>query len=81
MLKNASLSDAISKNNGIITQTGQSEAVVSQPVTISAEFPNANSVDEIREALLSLTDAASQYAYRVGGASPSTGRFVQGTYF
>jgi hypothetical protein len=29
---------------------------------ITAEFPNANSVDDIREAILSLPNIASQYA-------------------
>ena len=37
---------------------------IEQRVEITAEFPNANSADDIREALLSLSDSAMQYAYR-----------------
>lgn len=37
---------------------------IEQRVEITAEFPAANSADDIRQALLGLSDAAMQYAYR-----------------
>jgi hypothetical protein len=37
---------------------------IEQNITIQAEFPNANSVSDIQEALLSLNSVAEQYAYR-----------------
>ena len=37
---------------------------IEQRVEIIAEFPNANSANDIREALLGLSDSAMQYAYR-----------------
>jgi TP901 family phage tail tape measure protein len=37
---------------------------IEQNITIQAEFPNANSVTDIQEALLSLDTLAVQYAYR-----------------
>jgi hypothetical protein len=35
-----------------------------QMVNINADFPNASNVEEIREALLSLTNYATQFANR-----------------
>lgn len=35
-----------------------------QRVEITAEFPNANSAEEIKRALLGLADSAMQYSYR-----------------
>jgi hypothetical protein len=37
---------------------------IDQYVTIQAEFPNADSVDEIRDAIMGLADEATQKAYR-----------------
>jgi len=37
---------------------------IEQRVEITAEFPNANSASEIKQALLGLSDSAMQYAYR-----------------
>ena len=37
---------------------------IEQRVEITAEFPAANSADEIKQALLGLADSAMQYAYR-----------------
>ena len=37
---------------------------IEQRVEIIAEFPAANSADDIRQALLGLSDSAMQYAYR-----------------
>lgn len=37
---------------------------IEQRVAISAEFPNANNAEEIKQALLGLADSAMQYAYR-----------------
>ena len=65
IVKVSSLSDVLSKAGSTTQQnTPFGEGWITQPVNISAEFPNANSVEDIKEALLSLTDAASQYAYR-----------------
>ena len=37
---------------------------IEQRVEITAEFPNASSANEIKQALLGLSDSAMQYAYR-----------------
>ena len=37
---------------------------IEQRVEITAEFPNANSAEEIKRALLGLADSAMQYSYR-----------------
>ena len=37
---------------------------IEQRVEITAEFPNANSAEEIKQALLGLADSAMQYSYR-----------------
>ena len=37
---------------------------IKQRVEITAEFPNANSAEEIKQALLGLADSAMQYSYR-----------------
>ncbi len=43
------------------TLTGQP---IEQRVSITAEFPNVDTADDIRQALLSLADNAFQYAYK-----------------
>ena len=37
---------------------------IEQRVEITAEFPNVNSAEEIKRALLGLADSAMQYSYR-----------------
>ena len=44
--------------------TSNSGNNVQQRVEITAEFPNVDTADDIREALLSLADNAYQYAYK-----------------
>ena len=48
--------------NNIGKQSNNTEE--QQVFNITAEFPNANSVDEIREAILSLPNIASQYSFQ-----------------
>jgi hypothetical protein len=43
---------------------GTVDSGIDQYVTIQAEFPNADSVDEIRDAIMGLADEATQKAYR-----------------
>ena len=46
------------------SMTSNSGNNVQQRVEITAEFPNVDTADDIREALLSLADNAYQYAYK-----------------
>lgn len=50
--------------NGIATSNNESNT--NNIFNINAEFPNANDVNEIREAILSLPSLASQYIHRTG---------------
>ena len=50
-----------SMNGTTVNETNSTEGNI---FNISAEFPNANDVNEIREALLSLPNIASQYVAR-----------------
>lgn len=61
-LKVASLNTTF--NNYNRTQTQGITDTIEQRVEIAAEFPNASSADEIKQALLNLSDAAMRYSYR-----------------
>ena len=50
--------------NGVATSNNESNT--NNVFNINAEFPNANDVNEIREAILSLPNLASQYIHRSG---------------
>ena len=67
------IADAISKMLIHMSSTNldnanisNNEANTNNVFNISAEFPNANDVNEIREAILSLPNLASQYIHRSG---------------
>ena len=65
-MANQMMTSYISSAN-LITPLGPMEQYVQtleQIVNVSADFPNASNVDEIREALLSLTNYAAQFANR-----------------
>ena len=57
-----SVNQSYNLNNNSAKSSGGD--TIEQRVAITAEFPNANSADEIKQALLSLSDSAMQYAYR-----------------
>ena len=61
-LKNLGSLDRLVSLNGL--QSTQ-ENNIEQRVEITAEFPNVDTADDIREALLSLSDNAFQYAYKI----------------
>ena len=61
-LKVASLNTTF--NNYGKAQTQTVTDTIEQRVEIAAEFPNANSANEIKEALLNLSDSAMTYSYR-----------------
>lgn len=59
---NTALSLGTIKTNGVIGNIANNNSSTDNVFNITAEFPNANSVDDIREAILSLPNLASQYA-------------------
>ena len=50
------------KANGIMGNISNNNSNTDNVFNITAEFPNANNVDDIREAILSLPNIASQYS-------------------
>ena len=70
---NGSISDSIARaiantivdlgqrKAGVITTATNNSSNTENHFNITAEFPNANNVDDIREAILSLPNIASQY--------------------
>lgn len=66
-MKSSIFADIVSGLNQIssnIRFASNNEDIVQQEVHITAEFPNAESASDIREALLSLNDQAMQYSSR-----------------
>jgi hypothetical protein len=59
---NTALSLGSIKANGVMGNIANNNSSTDNVFNITAEFPNANSVDDIREAILSLPNIASQYA-------------------
>jgi hypothetical protein len=59
---NTALSLGSIKANGAMGNIANNNSSTDNVFNITAEFPNANSVDDIREAILSLPNIASQYA-------------------
>jgi len=59
---NTALSLGTIKTNGFSGDVSNNNSSTDNVFNITAEFPNANSVDDIREAILSLPNLASQYA-------------------
>lgn len=58
---NTALSLGSIKTNGVMGNIANNNSSTDNVFNITAEFPNANSVDDIREAILSLPNLASQY--------------------
>lgn len=59
---NTALSLGSIKASGVMGNIANNNSSTDNVFNITAEFPNANSVDDIREAILSLPNIASQYA-------------------
>ena len=59
---NTALSLGSIKANGVMGNIANNNSSTDNVFNITAEFPNANSVDDIREAILSLPNIASQYS-------------------
>lgn len=63
-LKSVPGGSILSAFTGAFAPTGDT---IEQRVEISAEFPNVEDSEDIRSALLGLSDSAYQYAYKVKG--------------
>ena len=63
-MKGVSLAEAVGSISTIGRSIESQNGTVDQNVSITAEFPNATSADEIREAILGLNNQVLHYAHR-----------------
>lgn len=63
-MKGVSLAEAVGSISSIGKSIESQNGTVDQNVSITAEFPNATSADEIREAILGLNNQVLHYAHR-----------------
>ena len=63
-MKGATLAEAVGSISSIGKSIETANSKVDQNVNITAEFPNATSADEIREAILGLNNQVLHYTHR-----------------